>query len=77
MIYAVPTARGAANVSFTYGSQTTIAGQALPGFSDYAGLMIVPDGTTMRVELSAYDRSLGKVRQLVQTFDGCASAPTN
>lgn len=77
MIYAVPTARSAANMSFTYGSQTTIAGQALPGFSDYAGLTIAPDGTTMRVEISAYDRSLGKVRTLVQTFNGCASAPAN
>ncbi len=73
MIYGVPTARGSENLSFTYGSQLAVApGQTLPGFSDSGGMRIVPDGTSMRIELDAYDRALGRVRALSATVTGCS-----
>lgn len=73
MIYGVPTARGTANLSFTYGSQLAVEpGQTLPGFSDAGGLRIVPDGTSLRVELAAYDRALGRTRTLTATVAGCS-----
>lgn len=73
LIYGVPTARGSENLSFTYGSQLAIApGQTLPGFSDHGGLRIVPDGTTMTIELDAYDRALGRSRVLSATVAGCS-----
>ena len=72
MIYGVPTARGTENLSFTYGTQTTVAGQALPGFNDGAGLRIVPNGTSMVVELDAYDRAAGKTTTLTATVSGCS-----
>jgi hypothetical protein len=72
MIYGVPTARGTENLSFTYGTQNAIApGQSLPGFSDHAGMRIVPDGDSMRIEIDAYDRALERVRPLVATVTGC------
>lgn len=73
MIYGVPTARGSENLSFTYGSQLAVApGQTLPGFSDNSGLRIVPDGTSMKIELDAYDRALGRTRVLSATVSGCS-----
>ncbi len=73
MIYGVPTARGTENLSFTYGSQLAVApGQTLPGFSDSGGMRIVPDGTSMRIELDAYDRALGRARTLTATVTGCS-----
>ncbi len=72
MIYGVPTARGTENLSFTYGTQTTVSGQTLPGFSDTSGLRIVPNGTSMKVELDAYDRALGKTTTLSATVSGCS-----
>ncbi len=77
MIYGVPTMRASSVLSFTYGSQIPFAGESLPGFSDSGGVRIVPDGTSMRVELSAYDRALGRVRALTTTVGGCVAGATN
>ncbi|HEY5923270.1 MAG TPA: hypothetical protein VIV11_16435 [Kofleriaceae bacterium] len=52
-------------------------GLALPGFLDRGGLRIVPQGTTMRVELDVYDRALGRTRTVTTTLSGCAPAATN
>ena len=65
-------ARSADLLSFTYGSQIPVAGQALPGFSDGNGLRITPDGSTMRVELDVYDRETG-AKTLTSTFSGCTA----
>lgn len=73
MIYGVPTARATENLSFTYGTQNAVAsGQTLPGFSDNAGLRITPNGTTMKVEIDAYDRALGQTKTLTATVSGCS-----
>jgi len=72
MIYGVPTARGTENLSLTYGTQHAVTGQALPGFRDDGGLRIVPNGTSVSIELDAYDRALGRVRTLTATAAGCS-----
>jgi hypothetical protein len=60
----------------TYPEEHPVAGEALPGFRDDAGVWITPSGSTMKVELDAYDRSAGATRRLTATFTGCTSATT-
>jgi hypothetical protein len=76
-IYGVPTMQSGQLVSLTYLEQHPVAGQALPGFTDRGGLRIVPNGSTMRVEVDVYDRALGAARTVTATVTGCASAATN
>jgi hypothetical protein len=71
LIYGAPTARGTENLSFTYGSQTTVAGQTLPGFAD-TGVRLTPNGTSMTVELDVYDRAISRRRTLSATVAGCS-----
>jgi len=61
---------GTAPLSITFGSEQPVPGQALPGFSDSAGLQITPDGSTMTVTLDVYDPASGP-RQLTATLTGC------
>ncbi len=76
LIYAVGFARSGQMVQTTYGSQITVAGQALPGFTDL-GLRITPSGTQMTVEVEVYDRTLQAKRTLSATFSGCVKTPSN
>jgi len=79
MIYGVPAAlaNGGQLLELTYGSQITVAGQTLPGFSDSGGLRMTPTGSAITIELDAYDRALGKVRTLSTTVTGCSAAATH
>ncbi len=75
-IYGIPLAlaNGGQLLEMSYGSQIPVAGQTLPGFSDFGGLRMTPDGTDMTIELDVYDRTLGKVRTLSTTVGGCVAA---
>jgi hypothetical protein len=76
LIYSVGFAKAGQMVQKTYGSQITVAGQALPGFTD-TGLRITPSGTQMTVAVDVYDRALAAKRTLSATFSGCVKATTN
>jgi hypothetical protein len=71
LIYGVGVARAGTMLQMIYSSQTTVPGQALPSWVDSGGMRIVPDGTSMRVELDVYDRALAAKRTLTATFGGC------
>jgi hypothetical protein len=70
LIFAVRTAASSQLVSFAYSSSHPVSGQMLPGFAE-PGMSIVPDGTTMRVEMAAFDRATQTRRMIVETFTGC------
>jgi hypothetical protein len=61
----------------TYWTQAPVAGQALPSFHDAPGIVITPDGTTMRVEVNVFERATGTTRKLSETFTGCTLVTTN
>ena len=71
LIFGVPTAVSSQLVSFTYSQQHTVAGQTLPGFSEWRGLTITPEGTSMKVEMAIYDRATKQTSTLTQTFTSC------
>lgn len=71
LIFGVPTAVSPSLVSFTYSNQNTVAGQALPGFSESRGLTITPDGSSMKVEMAIYDRASKQTSTLARTFTSC------
>jgi len=77
LIYGVGFAKAGQMVQTTYSSQTTVAGQALPGFIESGGLRITPSGSTMTVEVDVYDRALAAKRTLSATFSGCVKSTTN
>ncbi len=77
LVYGSGVARTGQMVQMIYGTQLTVAGQALPGFLDEAGMRITPNGTSMTVELDVYDRALGATRVLSATFTGCSKSATN
>jgi hypothetical protein len=77
MIYGTPVAvsgaPGSQVLSGTFSSESTDAGASLPSYRDPGGTRIYPDGTSMHVEVDAYDRATGAIRTLATTFTGCAA----
>jgi hypothetical protein len=71
LIYGVGVAKAGQMVQLTYGSQHTVAGEALPAWSDAGGLRITPSGSTITVEIDAYDRAMAAKRVVSATFSGC------
>jgi hypothetical protein len=76
LIYSVGFAKAGQMVQTTYGSQITVAGQTLPGFTD-TGLRITPNGSQMTVAVDVYERATSAKRTLSATFSGCVKAPAN
>jgi hypothetical protein len=74
LIYGVGVAHVGQMVQTIYSSQITVPNQTLPGFVESAGLRITPNGTQMKVEIDAYDRTTQKLRTVSATFDGCVKA---
>lgn len=76
LLYGANAGAAAQIFEVTYPQEFPVAGETLPGFRDDAGVWITPSGSTMKVELDAYDRTAGATRRLTATFTGCTSATT-
>ena len=71
LVYGVGVAKSGQMVQMIYSSQQTVPGQALPSWIDAGGMRIIPNGTSMKVELDVYDKAMATKRVLSATFDGC------
>ena len=71
LIYGVGVAKSGPMVQMIYSSQQTVPGQPLPSWVDAGGMRILPNGTSMKVELDVYDRAMQTKRVVSATFDGC------
>ena len=75
MIYGTPVMATSALFSGTFSSETTDTGETLPSFRDPGGTRIYPHGSTMYVEVDAFERASDTVKTMSATFTGCAAVP--